>query len=850
MATKHKNRTKRAAVTLVQQAQRLLEKGDFKQALKDAKVCYRQQPGPEGRQLLERAYLARGRQLHRAGLRSESQAVLENLLDLGVTDSLVERELPELLIAVGLFGRVKAAGMPALSFEESDPLCVVVADHAVLRPEGTPTSLPAIRQGAATIGKALTALEAGDEARATAFLRDIPRASPFADWKYFVRGLAAYYRDDAAEMEANWSRLDPGRCAARIAAPLKTLVDRAAVAADDPQVAVTVARLGSRVLGGPVLDRLQKLQDCVLAGRWREAMKALRASGPMFREVDDALPERLAMVLYAMVVRKGDPAILRDLATVAEPPAIDPRWNRGLAMAWERYEEEEYGGNEAERHWRAYLEDLARLECLSPTERTLAQALVWLRLGGRLAEESFPVCPTCGVCHDPDKDMQGRAAACFENSLKLAPGLLKAYQALAGAREEWGEPKKAAAVYRRLLKRFPENLDALLLLADHHVRSDEPFAAREFLIRAQRLKPLDPRIQEKVRDVYLSSARHRALADRWDEGRAELAAAGEVARPSDKGYRLLVHRAMLELKAGDFGLAFRLLDQARNDLGESAPVWFLACIEGARYALPQAVAAGLEDRWVASLKKGRNSPAAGEMSRIMFAYLVAKVDHAVQEEHLESLVDFLKRCSRVKWQARDLRDVVQVLLYWDRHRSEDGHDSPRRSDPGGIVKLLAKLVAKGRAKFPDEPFLQLIAGQLEMRKGSRKCNRRFAKECFERAARLAEGATDPDNTLVGKCAREALRSLEELDRPTLETMSPFFFAPDDDDPDDPFDPPEDDDDTDPSPERTMAGLFEMFARVCREAGFSPQDVLDEIDGGRPARFSMSDDPKPKSKNRR
>ena len=46
MATKHKHRTKQAAAGLVQQARRELEKGTFKQAVKDAKVCYRQAPIP------------------------------------------------------------------------------------------------------------------------------------------------------------------------------------------------------------------------------------------------------------------------------------------------------------------------------------------------------------------------------------------------------------------------------------------------------------------------------------------------------------------------------------------------------------------------------------------------------------------------------------------------------------------------------------------------------------------------------------------------------------------------------------------------------------------------------------
>ena len=93
MATKHKHGTKHAAINLLQQARRRLEKGDFKQAVKDAKVCYRQAPNPEARRLLEQAYLGRCRQLHRAGLRAESQAAAENLLELGVTDEAVRRRI-------------------------------------------------------------------------------------------------------------------------------------------------------------------------------------------------------------------------------------------------------------------------------------------------------------------------------------------------------------------------------------------------------------------------------------------------------------------------------------------------------------------------------------------------------------------------------------------------------------------------------------------------------------------------------------------------------------------------------------------------------------------------------------
>ncbi|MGA2619506.1 MAG: hypothetical protein ABSF26_18000 [Thermoguttaceae bacterium] len=849
MATKHKHRAKPGATGLLQQAQRSLEKGDFKQALKDAKVCYRQQPNPESRQFLERAYLARGRQLHRAGLRVESQAVVETLLDLGVTDASVEQALPELLIAVGLFGRSGGVGPP---LKDDDPLCVVVADHAVLRPEGAPAALRAIREGATTIRRALTAMEGGDEPQAMALLKDIPRASPFADWKYLVRGLAAYYRQDTAEMQANWERLDAGRFAARIAAPLKALADLAAASAGSPRTADGLARLKSAVAAGPLLKRLEKLQDLVIAGRYRDALRLLRDSATILRQTDPALPQRLGMVLYATMVRKGAVSAVGELATVIEPPPIDPHWNRGLAMACEQSEDGDL--SDAERHWQMYLEDLAGLECLSAAERGLAQALVWRRLGKMLAAESRCICPECGVCHDPDESLEERAVTCFENSLRLAPDLLTAYQALADTFAKWEEPEQAAATCRRLVERFPENLDGLLYLAHHHMQRDEPLAARAFVLRAQRLKPLDERIRAMVRGIHLASARHYALAQRWEEGHAELAAAEKVARSPADSYHLLVHRAALELKAGQLGLAHRLLDQAANELGEAAPIWLLMTVESACYVLPKVVQAEFEGRWLGALRKSRSSLAAGEMCRIMNTCLESHVDDPQRAGRAEFLVDFLRRRSRIKWLSGDLRNVLVFLICLEQHEQRREKKPSRHADASGTSKLLAKFATKARATFPDNAFFQLVAGTMELRKGPRKCNRRLARDCFQRAAQLAQRATDPEGIDVAKRAKEKLLWLDEQDGMPVHAPRPLPFRPADDDPIDRADLPEDDDDDDggrrPSSSRPAGAVFEMFMRICREAGVDPEKVLDKMGGDLPFRFRPEERPKAKRKNRR
>ena len=58
---------------------------------------------------------------------------------------------------------------------------------------------------------ALGAVEAGRDEEVMAALKHLPRSSPFADWKYFVRGLIAYYHQDGEALEANWGRLDSAR---------------------------------------------------------------------------------------------------------------------------------------------------------------------------------------------------------------------------------------------------------------------------------------------------------------------------------------------------------------------------------------------------------------------------------------------------------------------------------------------------------------------------------------------------------------------------------------------------------------------------------------------------------------
>ncbi|HUT90084.1 MAG TPA: hypothetical protein VMY37_11345 [Thermoguttaceae bacterium] len=819
MATKSKNRKRRRATPhLFQQAERALARRDFKQALKHAKVCYRQQPSDEHHRLLERASLARAEELHRFGMRDECRSVLQALLDLGVTEPSVERELPRLLVAVGLFDR-SPVGRGEVGGEPDPRLLASAADHAVVRPDQAPASLPGVREGAADVRAALKALEAGDETAAIARLKDVGRTSPFADWKLFVRGLAAYYREDASETWANWDRLDRARFAARIAAPLRALADPASADRNDRHVKRGLGKIATEVLGGPILTHLYDLRDHFAAGRWKNVMGSLRKSHQTLRRLDPNLLKRIVAVLYETIIRKGSQSLIAELASVADPLPIDPHWNRARAMLSEEAENDDL--EETEKHWLRYLDDLAGMECLAPAERTLAQALVWERMGRLHVEEYQAGPPPFRRLDDSVGQMQSRAFECFENCLRLAPDLLPAYEALASAQIEWHEPEQAADTYRRLLAQFPENLDALLFLAEHHVRRDEPLQSQEYALRAQRLKPANRDIIELVWAIHVGCARHYALRKEWDKGRAEFAAASKLQPSKQDAFHLLARKALFELKARNFDLGEQLVERAQSQTGERTPALLALTIESIRYDLSRTVRKSFERQWQAALKRRCRSETAGLMCMTTAAYLRIGVDYPGWSAHVRQLLAYVRRCSRVKWQPGDLRNVCDFV-----------DAATDREEFSEEFELLEKLVRKGVRKFPEDPMLQFLAGEVEMGKGPAECNRSYARRCFQQAAKLAEESNDPKAAAVADRAKRAVSFLEDVGLDFPEHHDGFpphcgpFAGPSPDDFDDP-------DDFDPLDAVPPGELLTMFIRACAAMGLDPEEVLDEAARGGP-----------------
>lgn len=145
--------TPTAGQALRQEVDRLIAKGWYKDAIKQAKICHRDQPTPEHHRLLERAYLLRAQELRDGGMPTAAAEVAGHLLDFGITDPGLTEPAAALMLAVGMDRQALALQGKLDSPEAVDRLARRAADQAVLHPERTSGVSPRFATGRSGSGR-------------------------------------------------------------------------------------------------------------------------------------------------------------------------------------------------------------------------------------------------------------------------------------------------------------------------------------------------------------------------------------------------------------------------------------------------------------------------------------------------------------------------------------------------------------------------------------------------------------------------------------------------------------------------------------------------------------------------
>ena len=711
----------------------------------------------------------------------------------GVSDPAVKSELSLLSASVGMSS---GPGLleTDLSPEQLARIRALTADNAVLRPDEAPEQPAEIRRDALQIRAALEALENGDESQALQSLQTIPRSSVFADWKLLARGLAAYYRQDWAAMRANWDRLDPDRHAARIADAVSGLMRSSTGDAQRNGSEPVKRKLSNALPGGSALAPLRQLSAAFSHHDWDSAFRLLRQVVVELRTTDTALLQRLTRVLLPIVQQHGAGEDFEEFTTIAQPLPIDPHWNLAWAMHCEFGEEPDLV--DAEEGWLDYLDDLDDVPCLSPTERNLARALVWERMGNLVLTrlDDLPSWSDWFGDEEAEEGERTRAIECFQNSLELEPALREPYEELASAYLDWEQPAEAAEVYQRMVRQFPDHFDALFFLSQHYHRQRDELNARDFAARAHRVKPLDTATTSWLARTHLSAAGHHARNKQWEKARDELRAVAKLDSAITDSYVYLAHQALLELKAKNADAGWRLVEQAEQRLPEPAPVYLVLAIEASRFGLPQKTSQSFLRQWKKALKCRCQGKTAGLMCHTMKDYLDNNPPAMKQQQALlEPLLQYVRRCSRAAFEHDDLRAVCGFL-----------GERPDEMD------AFERLVNKGIRRFRESAFFQYMAGQMQMRKGPIDCDRVRAVWHFERAVALARQSRSADDGEIAEAAKRVLTLLRELD----DRAPSYGFG---------------NERTDEEPD--IGSLFDMIQQVVATSGMSPEEIVGRIMSG-------------------
>lgn len=768
---KAKGVAKQDAATAVR---RNLARRDYKQALKDAKTGWRQQPTPELRTLLEEAYLERTKQLLQFGFVAEAQSTLKDLLALGITEAKVRQEAMAVAAPLGLEHLlVGQQGRPETPLDSST--LVALVDSAVLYPGGGLQRYPEIAREAAALRQVLDQLAAGQMAAALAGVSHIPRHSPLADWRLFVRGLAAYYRQDDEEMSACWSRLDPARVPAKIARALQSLADwirRRAPTLESLGVgSAALCQVEKVAFGEPIVGRLCELHRQTMERDWEEVLRTLQTLPRCLGPQKTPLALMAAQAVMASGRRHLPLRFMERLTGSLPGPPNDPRWNR----AWALFHELEKEGNlaSAARHWIEYIHDIEQ-GALPAEDQRLAKALVWHRAAcGYLRylkveeadpEEAWEVGPArSGRRADPperarpldhDEAIARRAVAALENSIKLAPELPAPYRDLSQAYFEWGLPDRAVEVYQRLLHRHPDSLGDLVAITGLLLDEDRPIEACTYARKAYHLKPLDGELAEQLWRCLVESARCHGMRGEWDASRAMLAEAASLAVSPEEAELLPAFHAVLEFKAGDVAQARSLVWEAVRKASHPACGFLGVAIQAKRWKVPRFWAEQIESHWEVELCKRFDSKAASAMARLLSRIEDWERPLSEAGTYLQQVVDYLARGTKCRWQYRDLLTVCEMLgrrlhrLRQEQDLSEQESELPSQGlleeQAARIEDVLKKLLSRAIRLFPEEPRFFAFLGEMLLSDGPILCDQPYARYVFRQLRKLTENASDPN----------------------------------------------------------------------------------------------------------
>jgi tetratricopeptide (TPR) repeat protein len=770
---KHKHSAPASPAELRPRIDRATREGRFQQALELAKQLYKHEPTPAHKELLLNTYLGRARQLHGTGYPRDAVTVLKAGLAVDGADT---AWLEKAALELATCGDVRAARDLLARLPPDSPARVRVmataVDVALSHQQGAGKEAlpPELHAEFDRVVTAFAKVQAGQDEPAREAIRAIGLRSPFLEWKVLLRGLIAYYQNDDARALDNWQRLAPDRLPARMAAPLRFLLDKSYQSAQAPEAQAALRKQADRLQGDGLVEGLRRIQAALadqrsLANGFRQAEALL----PALRRQSPALADRLAACFYWGIVTNGQPEDVPRYARVFGAPPDDPTFARLRALAYEGVRELE----EAHKEWQKFEKSVAdHPRAWPPGEADFVRALVWSHMGSNAAaapDLDDPNLPPFLRNHpDRPRPLKPAAEQCFEQSLKLAPDVLETHEKLVDHYQAVRKPKKAEQAARRLLERFPDHVPTVEALAALRLSAQDYAEGVALLQRATRLNPLDRGLRRRLGTAHLFHARAHAEAKRFDEARAEFRAALALSEGRNNS-SVYCKWAACEFKAGDDARAEELLAQAMADAGSRLGVTYSMLVEVIRLRLTK-LKKRFNDEFNALLAQPADGASAAAVADTTAAHKSAGVTYHGQKTHEKKVFGYLQKALGAPLAEEQLDRIGSSLLILENH------------------KLLLEYGEAGQARYPNNAYFPYYVAESYILLGPYRCPAFRVRELLADVRRLAR-EMPPDSR------RDALLESVQRREQMVASLSPFggidfgsfggafeemFGAPDDD----------------------------------------------------------------------
>jgi tetratricopeptide (TPR) repeat protein len=734
----------------------------YQQALELAKSLYKDEPTAPHRELLERAYLGRARQLRGQGCLRDARTVLEKAAELDGEDP---RWLEQMATELASCGEVSRALQLASRLPDASVQSRIVAlavDQAVQQGPAGRTLLPESLQTSFDHVLRSFALEAaGSDEVAREALQTIGLQSPFLEWKLLLRGLLAYYQNDDARAIENWQRLNPDRLPARVAAPLRFRIDRDYQLAQPPEAQTALQQQADQLQASPLVNGLRSIQavlcrDRPLAQAFRQADNLM----PQLRKDAPQLIPRLAACFYWSIIQGGQPDDLQRYRRTFGTPPDDPEFARLQALVMEQIPDMP----EAHRFWQAFERSVANNPTAWPGDQgQRVRALVWWHMGNNAANvpnmDHLPNLPPFLRDHPGrPKALKPSAEQCFQQSLKLAPDQLETYEALFHYYRDQDQKPKAIKAALRLLEKFPDHLATLDALGHLYMGEQEYADALTMFQRASRVNPLDRRLRSQISTAHLFHARTFAEAGRFDEARAEYQASLASVQGQPDG-SVLCKWAACEFKAGEPARAEELLQEALAQAGSHLAVAYSMVIEAIRLKLPRPLKTRFDKEFNSALAEPPTAPAAVAIAVTAATHQVAGIQYHGQKTHEKKVQTYLDMARRADFSEDQLEKVCQSLLELR------------------ALKLLREYTALGEKRFPKNPFFPFMEAESYIALGPHRCPAYRVRPLLDKARRLLQAAPKDSKhqELQEKIdEREQMVGFNPFGAPPLEMLESIF----------------------------------------------------------------------------